>query len=289
MKNGFVYLNGSLVPSDQAKISLFERGLLFGDGLFETMRAYSGRIFRLDRHLQRLRHSLEFLKIPFSLSPELVREALSKLLEANNLTEAYIRMMVWRGEGLGVDPDASASSTVAIIARPLVPHPSASYERGFRGTLVTIRQNEWSPLSGMKSLSFLPNIVARMEAKARGADEGILLNTKGEVAEGTVSNIFLVLTGQLLTPSLESGILPGITREAILELAGHEGLKAAEGRVAPSDLMAAEEVFLTNTLMGVMPMTAIDDVPIGNGKPGPVTQRLSRAYRGLVAKETGVL
>ena len=284
--NGLVYLNGSFLPREEAKISLFDRGLLFGDGLFETMRAYHGQVFRFDRHFERFWRSIEFLKIPFSSSKEAVRSALDRLLEANQLNEAYIRLMVWRGEGFGLDPEACSSGSVAIIARPLVPYPQAAYENGFKGAVVSIRQNEWSPLSRMKSLNFLPNIVAKMEAKAKGADEGILLNTKGHVAEGTVSNVFLVLRGQLVTPSLESGALPGITREAVLELAKGEGINAIEQEIALSELMAAEEVFLTNTLMEVMPMTSIDSLPIGDGRPGPLTKLLAKAYRELVAKET---
>lgn len=282
----FVYLNGSFVPREEAKISLFDRGLLLGDGLFETMRAYHGQVFRFDRHFERLRRSIEFLKIPFSSSKEAVRGALDQLLEANQLQDAYIRLMVWRGEGVGLDPETCSSSKLAIIARSFAPYSSELYEYGMKGGIVSIRQNEWSPLSRMKSLNFLPNIVAKMEAKAKGADEGILLNTKGSVAEGTVSNLFLVLKGQLLTPSLESGVLPGITREAVLELAKGEGINAIEREIALSELMSSEEVFLTNTLMEVMPMTSIDGLPIGGGRPGPITKRLANAYQELVAKET---
>lgn len=284
--NELVYLNGSFVPREEAKISLFDRGLLLGDGLFETMRAYHGQVFRFDRHFERLRRSIEFLKIPFSSSKEAVRGALDQLLEANQLQDAYIRLMVWRGEGGGLDPETCSSAKLAIIARSFSPYSSELYEYGMKGAIVSIRQNEGSPLSRMKSLSFLPNIVAKMEAKAKGADEGILLNTKGSVAEGTVSNLFLVLKGQLLTPSLESGVLLGITREAVLELAKGEGINAIEREIAISELMSSEEVFLTNTLMEVMPMTSIDGLPIGDGRPGPITKRLANAYQELVAKET---
>lgn len=284
--NGFVYLNGSFLPREEAKISLSDRGLLLGDGLFETMRAYEAQVFRFDRHFERLRRSIELLKIPFSSSKEAVWEALDRLLEVNQLRDAYIRLMVWRGEGVGLDPETCSSSHLAIIARPFAPYPPELYEYGMKGALVSIRQNEGSPLSRMKSLSFLPNIIAKMEAKAKGADEGILLNTKGSVAEGTSSNLFLVLKGQLLTPSLESGILPGITREAVLELARGEGITAIEREITLLELMSSEEVFLTNTLMEVMPMTSIDGCPIGDGRPGPITKRLTNAYQGLVAEET---
>ena len=283
----FVYLNGAFVPHDEARISLFERGFLFGDGLFETMRAYNRRVFRFDGHLERLLRGLEILRLPLPVPREEIGSALERLLDMNGLLDAYVRLMVWRGEGLGVDPAGCSGARLALIARPLIPYPEAIYERGMKGVIVSLRQNERSPLSQMKSLNFLPGILGTMEAKAKGADEGISLNTRGFVAEGTVSNSFLVSSGHLLTPSLESGALPGITRAVILELARSAGRSVAEREIALTELKAADEAFLTNTLMGVMPLTSLDGVPIGKGRPGPMTRLFARAYEELVAKETG--
>lgn len=283
----FVYLDGAFVPSEEARVPIFDRGFLFGDGLFETMRAWGGSVFRFDRHLDRLSRGLEVVGIPLSIPRPQLESAVERLLDMNRIQDAYIRLMVWRGEGWGVDPAGCSAARLAIIARPVVPYPRALYERGMKGVIVSIRQNEWSPLARMKSLSFLPGILATMEARAEGADEGILLNTRGGVAEGTVSNVFVVDGGRLLTPSVASGALPGITRATILELARHAGRDASEGEVAPEELKAADEVFLTNTLMGVMPLTVLDGAPIGDGRPGPATRKLARAYQDLVAKETG--
>lgn len=283
----FVWLDGSFVPSDEARVSLSDRGFLFGDGVFETMRAYSRRLFRLDQHLERLARGLEVLGMPLPGPRAEVGTTVERLLELNELQDAYIRLMVWRGEGAGLDPAGCSISRLAIIARPHVPHPRALYERGMKGVIVSIRQNEWSPLSRIKSFNFLPGVLGTMEAKAKGADEGVFLNSRGFVAEGTISNVFLVSNGRLLTPSLESGALQGITRAVVLELARRAGHAVSEREVKLEELQGADEAFLTSTLMEVMPLTSLDRAPVGHGTPGPVTRRFAHAYQELVAKETG--
>lgn len=284
---GFVYLDRAFVERAAARVSLFERGFLFGDGLFETLRTYRRRVFRLERHLERLAQGLDVLRIPLPLSHAEIASAIERLLDLNGLQDAALRLMVWRGEGGGVDPADSVVPRLAVVARPPAPYPPALSERGMKGALVSIRQNEWSPLARLKSLNFLPGILGRMEARAKGADEAILLNTRGRLAEGAVSNVFLVAGGRLLTPSLDCGVLPGVTRAAILELAREMGRGVTEREVEPAELQAADEAFLTNTLMEVMPLTSLDGAPIGAGRPGPLTGFFARAYRSLVAKETG--
>lgn len=283
----FVYLDGAFVERAAARVSLFERGLLFGDGLFETLRAYRRRVFRLEPHLERLARGLDVLRIPFPLPPAEIASAIERLLDLNGLHDAALRLMLWRGEGGGVDPADSVTSRFAILARSAAAYPPDLYARGMKGALVSIRQNEWSPLARLKSLNFLPGILGRMEARAKGADEAILLNTRGRLAEGAVSNVFLVAGGRLLTPSLDCGVLPGVTRAAILELAREAGRSVTEREIEPAELQAADEAFLTNTLMEVMPLTGLDGAPIGAGRPGPLTGFFARAYRSLVAKETG--
>jgi len=278
-----VYLNGSFVSKEQARVSIFDHGFLYGDGLFETMRAYEGKVFCLDRHLKRLLSAIRLLRMPISYGYRELEDAVYSTLRVNGLAEAYVRLTVWRGEGgRGLDPDSCVASNVAIIAREFIPYPEGSYKRGFKAVIVDIRQNRLSPLSRLKSLNFLNNILARMEAKARGADEGLMLNDKGHITEGTVCNLFLVLQRRLLTPSLGSGVLPGITREIILEIAKSQGIKTIETEISPSRLKAAEEAFLTNSLMEVMPLTSVDGKMIGTGLPGPVTRWISRLYQEFI-------
>lgn len=282
----FVWLNGAIVPKEGAKVSIVDRGLLYGDGLFETMRSYGGRIFRLDEHLNRLFHSAEAIKlrIPYSLAQ--LGEAIYRTIEVNEVGDGCVRLTVSRGEGEArLDPPKNGTPTMVIVAKNSVPYTCQQYEVGFKAIVVTVRCNESSPISRMKSLNFLNNIVARMEARARGADEAILLNTNGYLAEAAVSNIFLVKGRSLLTPSVDCGILPGITRKAVLELAPNLGLEVVEGKLRLSELTGSSEAFLTNSLVEVMSLVEVDEAPIGDGKPGPITLELRRAYRELVGAE----
>lgn len=281
-----IFLNGSFVNADRAKISVFDRGFLYGDGLFETMRAYWGEVFRLEDHLDRLFRSAKEIELSFSSTRGELKNIIKRILEINSLSEAYIRLTLSRGvsePGLISNPKSRA--TLVIVARKLKPFSAAEYKRGWKATIVEPRQNQASPVSRLKSLNFLNNILARKEAKAKRVDEGILLNTLGKVTETSTSNIFLVKRGIVITPREESGLLPGITRRVVLELVTSLGLKAYNRRVSLDELMGTEEAFLTNSLIEIMPLVEIDGRQIGKGKPGPITQRIHKAYKNLVRKE----
>ena len=277
-----VYLNGSLVPLSQARLSPFDWGFLYGYGLFETMRAYSGRIFRLEKHLARLSRSAKFLGID-SESTANLGKALYDTLQANNLSDARIRLTLSGGEGEPVpDPLAPRTPTLLIIARNYTPYPRQVYEQGYKAIVSDIRRNTQSPVSAMKSLNYLDNLLARREARLAGVDEAILLNEQGFLAEGSTSNIFLMSDNTLLSPSQDSGILPGVTREVVLELAHSLGVEAVEREIAPEELLQADEAFLTNSLIEIMPLTQVSGQNIGSGIAGAVTRRLMNAYKELV-------
>jgi len=282
-----VYLNGNVIPRSQAKLSPFDPRLPLRDGLFETMRSYNGSIFRLDRHLARLRHAAETIGIAPKLTSYDLEKACYEILKANNLADARLRLTVSAGEGdIIPNPDTCRGITVFIAARKLVPMPPEIYERGYTAVLSSWRRNSHSPLSRLKTTCYLENVLARQEARAVGADEALLLNEKSFLAEGSTTNIFLVSCQMLITASTESGALPGITREAVLELAQSMGIMLVVKQVELGELLTAKEAFLTNSILEIMPLTRLDDKPIGSGKPGTLTQRLMLAYRELIAKET---
>jgi branched-chain amino acid aminotransferase group I len=286
-----VYLNRRLVPRSEARLSLFDHGFLYGYGLFETMRAYDGHIFRLDRHLARLRCSAQILgladKLIATLNLATGRQSLGsaclETLEANKLKDARLRLTITAGEGdMTPDPDTCPVPTILITAQDLVPLPADKYESGFKAALSSLRRNSQSPLSRLKATCYMENILARMEARAAGCDEAILLNEQGYLAEGSTTNIFLVNNGELVTPSSESGVLPGITREAVLEIAQASNIKTLERHVGLKELIEAEEAFITNSILELMPLTRFDGKPIGTGKPGQLTRKLLAAYRELI-------
>ncbi len=277
----WIYLNSELVQQETATVSALDRGLLYGYGLFETMRSYGGRVFRLEEHYQRLCRGAERvgLEVPFSLA-DLVGAARG-VLQSNGLEDARVRLMLTAGaEG--------AAGGVILLAREGTEYPQQLYRRGMSALVTSMRRNETSFLAGVKSLNHLDNVLAREEARRQGADEAILLNTRGFVAEGSASNVFLVLDGRLVTPSLSSGCLAGITRQAVLELATAAGLEAVESEVELSAFAVASEAFLTGAVMEVMPLTRLDGQPVGSGRPGPVTGRLRRLYQEMVLQETAV-
>lgn len=279
-----VYLNGDLVPTSQAKISPFDHGFLYGYGIFETMRAYNGVIFRLERHLDRLKKAAEALGINSRLASCNLGKACYDVLQANKLADARIRLTVSAGEGDAVpNPATCKGITIFIVARKLTQLAPESYEKGFKAIISSWRRNSQSPLSQLKTSCYLENILARQEARAAGADEAVILNERGLVAEGSSSNIFLVNQQKLLTPSLNCGVLPGITREAVLELAQSLNIKAIEAEMEPEKLQESEEAFFTNSVIEIMPLTHIGNKPIGTGKPGAITRRLIEAYQKLVA------
>jgi len=283
-----IYLNGQLIPRSKAKLSPFDHGFLYGYGLFETMRAYQGHIFRLDRHLARLRRSTQSLGLTHSIlniveGKQSLEAACMEILEANKLKDARLRLTVSAGEGdMTPDPGTCSSPTVLITARDLVPLPPGKYESGFKAALSSLRRNSQSPLSRLKSTCYMENILARMAARAAGCDEAILLNEQGYLTEGSTTNIFLTSNGALITPSLESGVLPGITREAILEIGRASNIKILERQVELKELIEAEEAFITNSILELMPLTKFEGKPIGTGKPGQLTKELLAAYRKIV-------
>jgi branched-chain amino acid aminotransferase len=288
MMDEIIYLNGQLKPRFEAKLPLFDHGFLYGYGLFETMRAYSGHIFRLDYHLTRLRCSAESIGLTHSIltteeGKQSLKAACVETLEANKLKDARLRLTVSAGEGdMMPDPSTCSSPTVLITARNLNPLPPEKYETGFKAVLSSLRRNSQSPLSRLKSTCYMENILARIAARTAGCDESIFLNEQGYLAEGSTTNVFLVRHAELITPCFESGVLLGITRDAVLEIARTSRLKATERWVQLNELVEAEEAFITNSILELMPLTWFNDKPIGRGKPGQLTKELLAAYKKLV-------
>lgn len=287
MNEQLVFHNGSIVPLSQARVSVLDGGFLYGDGLFETMRSYRGRVFALDRHLDRLSRGMEELGIPFPDRLEFISGDIEALLRANSLLEvdARVRLTVSAGEGSGTpQPERNSRPTVVITATKLSLPDPPDFDKGYRAVVsAAIRRNHLSPLSRLKTLNYLENLLARKEAKSKGVEESILLNAAGGIAEGTVSNVFIVIDGKLLTPSLDSGILPGITRQVVIGLATGMGIPVEERWIYPEELGKAEECFLTNSVIELMPLVEIDGRPIGNGKPGPFTRQLAVLYRKMAS------
>jgi branched-chain amino acid aminotransferase len=288
MSEQVCWVNGELVKASEARVSPLDRGLLYGDGVFETMRAYAGRIFRLGAHLDRLLQAARGLGFPFALDSELLAQACRQVVRANDLAEAYVRLTVTRGVGgLPSELDAPPAPTVLAVAREFDGYPESLRERGMVAGVASVRRNASSPLSRVKSLNYLDNLLARAQAAEAGADEALLLDTDGNVVEASASNVFLVSGRRVITPPVSAGVLPGITRQCVLDLCPELGLEAVEDTFTLADLLQAREAFLTNSLMEVMPLTVVEGGPIGEGAPGPVTKDLMQAYRELVREETG--
>lgn len=278
-----IFVNERVVDEKKANISVFDRGLLYGDGLFETMRSYNKKVLALDKHFDRFYSSAEALGIRLDRDRKYIKYIIYKLIKINRLRDAYIRLAVTRGEGrVGLDATTARDHSIVIIVKKFTPYPEKLYKRGVSLYTAAIRRNERSPLSNIKSLNYLNNILARMEAQREGATDALLLNTKDEVAESAVSNIFMVKRKRLITPTIDSGILPGVTREMVLSLAGRLELMPVERHIKPAELKKADEVFLTNTLMEVMPVVKIDNRVIKNGKPGPMTKYIHKRYKSII-------
>jgi branched-chain amino acid aminotransferase len=278
-----VFVNGKIVDEKRAVISVFDRGVLYGDGVFETMRSYKGEIAFLDRHLRRLYASAEVIGLKIEKERRYLKYIIYKLLKTNGLKDAYIRLSVTRGQGrVGLDASTANETSTILITKKFQPYPARLYKRGLKLATASGRRNKMSKAAGIKSLNYLDSILARIEAQKGGADDAILLNTKGDVAEAAVSNIFLIKGKKLVTPSVEGGIVAGITREVVLFLAAKAGLKPEERRVKPAELPKADEVFLTNTLMELMPVTVIDGKKISSGKPGKLTKLLHKLYHSRI-------
>jgi branched-chain amino acid aminotransferase group I len=282
----WVWLNGRLVRGEEAAVSVFDRSFLLGDGLFETMRARRGRIFRLDRHLERLQQSAARLKIPLPGTPEGLAAATVEVLQANGLQEAALRLTLSRGVGLpGLVTDGQEVPTCVIAARPFEGYPERWYQAGASAIISSTVRCESSPLCGMKTTSFAEHVLARAEAAERGADEALLLNSRGFLVEGSSTNLFALIDGSLHTPDLSSGCIPGITREAVLELARGAGLTVFEAPLARKALPSADEAFLTNSLLDVAPLVRLEERLIGGGAPGPITRMLAERFHRQVDEE----
>jgi len=280
-----IYLNGYLLPRSRARISPFDHGFLYGYALFETMRARSGNIFRLERHLARLAGSAELINLP--LEGLDLGQACYDTLRANGLDDARIRLTVSIGEGECIpEPPASPEPTVFIVATAYTPPPADTYRDGFTAVVSSIRQNSFTPLARLKSANYLNNVLARQEAKEMGADEALLLNERDRLCEGSTSNIFLVSRGILVTPDEESGCLPGITRQAVIELAAEAGIGVEQREVLPEEVLQADQAFLTSSLLGLMPLREVDGSPIGEREERAITTKLMAAYNDLVQRET---
>lgn len=287
-----VYLDGQFVEKAQARVSVFDHGFLYGDGVFEGIRAYNGRVFRLDEHVERLYRSAKAIMLAVPLPPHEMRELVLETCRRNGLANGYIRVVVSRGPGdLGIDPrNCQGGATVVIIADKLTMYPQSMYENGMAVITTATRRNSPAALDpNIKSLNYLNNILAKIEvnraAKAGGeipVGEGIMLNLDGYVAEATGDNIFVVRQGRLVTPPTHVGILEGITRNTVIELAQQLLVPVEEQVFTMTTVYGADEVFLTGTGAEVIPVVRVDDRTIGDGQPGPVTRRLIAAFRDLV-------
>ena len=279
-----IYLNGDIIPEDRAKISPADRGLLLGDGIFETLRAYKGRIFRLDAHLERLIAGANFLQIPLPISREALSTALVSTLEANHLSrsDAVLRLTLTRGIApRGLRTPANPKPTLLITAFSIenLNKPLAKV------MIANIRRNQYSPLATIKSLNFLDNILARQEATAQGFDEALLLNCEGQVAEASAANVFIVCESKILTPQISDGALPGVTRAVILDLAESLSLTTKECSLDHADFEKADEAFLTNSLIEIQSIIQVGEQIIGHGEIGPITAKLIKALKGLIFED----
>jgi branched-chain amino acid aminotransferase len=290
-----VYIDGQFYEKDQARISVFDHGFLYGDGVFEGIRAYSGRVFRLDEHVERLYRSARAIMLDVGVSPTEMRELVLETCRRNQLANGYIRLVVSRGIGdLGIDPrNCRSGATVIIIADKLTMYPASMYENGMAVITTSTRRNSPSALDpNIKSLNYLNNILAKIEvnraARAGGevpVGEGLMLNLDGYVAEATGDNIFVVQRGEVVTPPTYVGILEGITRNTVMDLARRLLIPVDERVFTMTTVYGADELFLTGTGAEVIPVVRVDDRPIGDGRPGPITKRLIEAFRNLVNTE----
>ena len=279
-----VYLDGKFVDSDDAKVSVFDHGLLYGDGVFEGIRLYEGNIFRLEEHLERLEYSAKAIMLELPLTRAQLSEATCETCRQNGLTDAYIRLVVTRGVGdLGLAPWLCPKPTVFIIASKISLYPAEHYENGLAiVTVPTRRINPAALPSTIKSLNYMNNILGKIEAKQFGALEAIMLNDQGYVAECTADNVFIVHKGQIITPDASQGALKGVTRSTIFDLARESNIPIRENNMTRYDIWCADECFLTGSGAEVIPVVKLDGRVIGTGRPGPITQRVLAAFRQRV-------
>lgn len=285
--NGWVYVDGRFVPKEEAVVSVYDHGFLYGDGVFEGIRVYSGRVFKLDEHVRRLYDSAKAILLDIPMPPEEMKGVIVEAVRRNGMHDAYVRPIVTRGRGdLGIDPRKCAHPTVVVIVDHIQLYPDRAYQEGLRVVTATHRKNAADALNPrIKSLNYLNQVLARMEANLAGADEALMLNHQGYVCEGSADNVFVVRQGEVWTPPDHVGILRGVTRDAVLEIARELGIPALERPFTLHDVYTADEVFLTGTGAEIGPVVSVDGRVIGAGRPGPVTLRLLEAYRERTRRE----
>jgi branched-chain amino acid aminotransferase len=282
-----IYLDGKFVEQADAKISVFDHGLLYGDGVFEGIRLYQGNVFRLDEHLERLEMSAKAIMLDLPWSRKEISDATCETCRQNNLADGYIRLVVTRGVGdLGLSPWLCPKPSIFIIAAKIALYPAEHYTSGLSiCTVPTRRINPAALPPTVKSLNYLNNILAKIEAKQSGCLEAIMLNDQGYVAECTGDNLFIIRKGEILTPSASQGALKGITRDAIFDIAAEIGVPMREANLTRYDVWCADECFLTGTAAEVIPVVKLDGRVIGSGKPGGITARVLEAFRRRVLVE----
>jgi branched-chain amino acid aminotransferase len=278
-----IFIDGKYYDERTAKVSVFDHGLLYGEGIFEGIRAYHGRVFKLREHIDRLFYSAKAILLDIPMSPAQVMRAVLDTCRKNKIRDGYIRLVVTRGIGtLGLNPKSCKRPSVIVIAGKIQLYPPALYRRGLDIITVPTTRNLHSALNpAIKSLNYLNNILAKIEANNGGCEEAVMLNAEGFVAECTGDNVFIVKNGTLATPPLSAGALYGITRQTVMELAEEAGLKVSEPNLTRYDLFCADECFLTGTGAEIIPVVKIDGRIIGGGKPGPVTRQLGDEYHAL--------
>lgn len=284
---GLIYLDGKFVDEKDAKISVFDHGLLYGDGVFEGLRSYNGKIFKLDEHITRLYKSAKaiFLEIPMEI--EELKKTVIETVRKNNLKDSYIRVVVTRGVGdLGLDPRKCKKPTIFIIASKIQLYPESFYEKGIDVVTVATRRNFNESLNpAIKSLNYLNNILAKIEANNAGATEGLILNQFGYVSECTGENIFIVKGNDLITPPISAGVLEGITRKVVMDIGENIGLRVKEEDITRYDIYTSDECFLTGTAAEIVPVVVVDKRIIGNGKPGKITLKIREEFHLLTEIE----
>ena len=278
-----ININGEFLDRRDAKISVFDHGLLYGDGIFEGIRAYNGRVFRLDEHIERLYMSARAILLSIPVTPEQMRDRVLRTCAVNRIVDGYIRLLVTRGEGdLGLNPLVCKDPTIITIASAIRLYPGEVYEKGLRIVTAPTQRNTPNGVNpAIKSLNYLNNVLARIEADHSGCNEALMLNAQGFVAECTGDNVFVVHRGRLLTPPLDAGLLHGITRGVTIELAREAGIPVEEKNLTRYDIHTAGECFLTGTGAEIVPVVEVDRRMVGEGLPGPVTRSLMAAYRQL--------
>ncbi len=284
-----VWLDGKLVNRKDAKISVYDHGLLYGDGVFEGIRVYHGRVFELEAHLERFYESAKAIRLTVPTPIEQVRAAIEETVKANGFRDCYVRLVVTRGVGaLGINPASCEKPSVFVIADTIAMYPREMYENGMAVITATLIRNHPNAISPrIKSLNYLNNILAKIEANDAGVPEAIMLNGEGNVAECTADNIFIVRSGQVQTPMTTDGILEGVTRNVIIRLCGEMGIPCVEKQLQRHDLYIAHECFLTGTGAEVVPVTKIDGRVVGGGRPGPITRQLIDAFHRHVKSIAG--